>query len=196
VALLRKKTNNLRHPMDLCHPAYHALEVSPAKEPYISAKEPCISQKRFPVSDALMISHLLHGRTNAEARHTCARTHMSSTHTHTHTHTTRQTLTSTHTSNTHTPEALHKRHTLRALLVLLALLTLLAFRGVGKMTVILDLYNYSSSNAPPMKTSRGLSSKRALHFRKRAVYFCKTLYISTKEYHYIYTTILYPTRHP
>jgi hypothetical protein len=25
--------------------------------------------------------------------------------------------------------------------------------GVGKMTVILDLYNYSSSNAPPMRTS-------------------------------------------
>ena len=25
--------------------------------------------------------------------------------------------------------------------------------GVGKMTVILDLYNYSSANAPPMRTS-------------------------------------------
>ena len=92
--------------MDLCHPAYDALEVSPAKEPYISAKEPCISQKIFPVSDALEISHLLHGRTNAEARHTCARTHMSSTHTHTHTHThTRPDKHShPHTHQIHTPQ--------------------------------------------------------------------------------------------
>jgi len=39
--------------------------------------------------------------------------------------------------------------------------------GVGKMTVILDLHNYSTSNAPPMRTSRATLDILQNHYPER-----------------------------
>jgi len=60
--------------------------------------------------------------------------------------------------------------------------------GVGKMTVILDLYNYSSSNAPPMKTSvsnmgrcagrTGRGFRSIMHVRARAHTYVRTACLS------------------